>query len=777
MSGRPGSPRGLPRLGLRAVRPTRRQVAPVVLVLLVLAAVASGISRVEVDTKVDSFVPSGDSADRQLEHYQRSFGGDAVVVEMKGTTQLGLVLDPTELMRLIRLEGALSGLTGVHSVYGPGTVLNQTAGSVKGMLAQVAGARDQIRNLAESKARREHKSKAEITAAGDAALVPFDRRYGKLLATALPVGLPTVKNQKFVASVLMDKAGNPRPEWRFLVPTAKSATLLVRPEPGLDQDQTRHLVTQINQAVRRSGLSIERPVVSGVPVVVSGVADRARTEILRLGAAALGAVALVLVVSGWSRRRRHTLLPLGCALLGTATTVAVFGLAGVPLSLGAAAFLPVLLGVGSDFPLYLLQSERVHGVLVTAAAAAAAFASLALTPLPFVREFGLALALGLILTVGWALLLRRVAGRVEPRPAATRGGTSAPPRLLNGVAIALVAVAVVGWVLLPGMRIQSSPEELAQGVPELSDAAEVEQALGFSGELEVVLRGKNVASPEAIAWSQKAQSRVVREHADQMRPLLTYSQLLAFLGGSATSAQVTAGTEVIPGYLAEAVLAEDHKAAVATYGITLDDVRAQRRLIDSLREELPDPPKGYRVEIVGLPVLAADGLSAMEDARYTVNAVGILVAALVVGFGLRSWRAGLRVLVTALLAAGWLFAAVRVAGIELSPLTLAIGALVTVTSCEFVTMLGGRLGEHRLLASSGRTVLTAAVAGAVGYLALGLSGLAVLRDFGLLLSAGVISSYAAAHLVARVLSAPERHVPEPESPEHPSSRELQEVSA
>ncbi|MGH4000003.1 MAG: MMPL family transporter [Pseudonocardiaceae bacterium] len=768
MTWRPRLPRGFP-------RPNRRQAASALLMLLVLGVVGVGISRVEVDTKVDSFVPAENTADRQLRDYQRSFGGDAVVVAMKGTTQLGLVLDPTELVRLIRLEGALAGLPNVHSVYGPGTVLNQTAGSVKGMLTQVAGARDQIRNVAEAKARREDKSDAKVKAAGDAALVPFDRRYGKLLAGALPVGLPTVQNQKFVASVLMDGAGNPRPEWRFLVPTAKSATLLIRPEPGLGQDKTQRMVAQIRKAVRDSGLSVERPVVSGVPVVVSGVAARAHTEIFRLGAVALGTVALVLIVSGWSRRRRHSLLPLGCALLGTATTVAVFGLLGVPLSLGAAAFLPVLLGVGSDFPLYLLQSERLRGVLVTAGAAAAAFASLALTPLPFVREFGLALSLGLVLTVGWALVLRWLGGRIPSRAGASRREAPRSPRrpLLNGIAVVLAAVAVAGWVLLPGMRIQSSPDELAKGVPELADAARVEQALGFSGELDIVLRGKNVASPEAIAWSKKVQSHVVREHADQMRPLLTYNQLLAFLGGDATAEQVSAGTEVLPGYLTDAVLTKNRKAAVATYGITLDDVRAQRRLIESLHQELPDPPDGYRVEIVGLPALAAEGLSAMEDARYTVNAVGILVAALVVGLGLRSWRAGVRVLLTALLAAGWLFGAIRLAGIDLSPLTIAIGALVTVTSCEFVTMLG----ERRMLSSAGRTVLTAAVAGAVGYLALGLSGLAVLSDFGLLLAAGVVSSYAAAHLVARVVRTPEDGPPEPETPEPSPSRDLQEVSA
>jgi predicted exporter len=88
---------------------------------------------------------------------------------------------------------------------------------------------------------------------------------------------------------------------------------------------------------------------------------------------------------------------------------------------------------------------------------------------------------------------------------------------------------------------------------------------------------------------------------------------------------------------------------------------------------------------------------------------------------------------------------VWLAGITLSPLTVAVGALVTVTSCEFSTMLWqGRRPDGTWGA---RTVTVAAVAGVVGYGVLAFSQLAVLRNFGLMLAVGVIASYVAARVI------------------------------
>lgn len=713
------------------------------LVVGTLAVLAAGLSRVTVDTGISSFVPRGDAAYEHLAQRDEDFGGDPVVVLLDGTSRDGLLLDPDQLGRLVALEGTLARLPDVAVVYGPGTVLNQTATGVRNVLLQMVGRRDGLENTTRARAEAEGRSRAGVEAAVRRTLAVFDRRYGALVAEAMPMGLPSLQNKRFVASVMLDQVGEPRPEWRFLAPSAKSATLLVRPRAGLDQEATERLVSRVRDAVDGAGLTTDEPVVTGVPVLTSAVAAKATQEAPVLGAVALVGVGLILLLFPWSRRRRDRLRPLLAVALGTSSTLAVFGLLDRPFSLGVVAFLPIVLGIGSDFPLYLSQPTERRRVLVAAAGAVLAFATLALSQLPFVREFGLALALGIAATVGWAMVLRVRLPEVEPVGAGSVTRPRGSRHVIRVVALVAVVAAVAGWVLLPGNRIESRPDQLARGLPELVDVERAEAALGFTGELSLVVRGPDVLTPEVLAWSLRAEDALVSAHADDVRPLLTIGRLLEFLGPDATPDQVRAGSSLLPPYLLDAVVGPEGKVASSTFGIELDDVEAQRRLVEEIKAGLPAPPEGYAVEVVGLPVVAASGLSAMSASRYLIGLGGLLVAVLAVGVGLRSRRLAAMVGASALLSAGWVYLGVRLTGGELNPLTLAVGALITVTACEFTVMLQG----HDRARWLGRSVAVSATAGTVGYLCLALSDLAMLRSFGLVLAAGVASSYVASRLV------------------------------
>lgn len=51
----------------------------------------------------------------------------------------------------------------------------------------------------------------------------------------------------------------------------------------------------------------------------------------------------------------------------------------------------------------------------------------------------------------------------------------------------------------------------------------------------------------------------------------------------------------------------DYRRAMMSFQLGLQDLDEQRRLLDSVRAELPPPP-GLSAEVVGLPVAAARGL-------------------------------------------------------------------------------------------------------------------------------------------------------------------------
>lgn len=721
---------------------------------ILLGAIAGGLVRLEVDSGIDSMVPSGDPVTQALHQKDDQFGGDAIVVILESAEPRSFFTVQDQLLRLIGLEGTLAQLPDVAAVYGPGTVLNQTAGAAQDMLAQIMGRRDGFRQAAVAEAKQRGFSAAEAQAVGDRAVRLFDRRYGALLVKGMDAGLPTVRNPRFVQTVLFDDQLDPRPEWRFVVPAPDKVALLVRPTGDLDPDAAGELTRAVEDAVDDSGLDTSRTTVTGAPTITAALSDRAQGEAPRLGLIGLAAVGLVFLVVPWTSRRRSRLRPTAAALVGTAATLACFGWLDRPVSLGVVAFLPILLGIGSDFPLYLSRGGHDRAALVAAAAGAVGFASLGLSPLPFVAELGIALALGVALTVATALVMRWLFGPVPPP---TRSGAadrsesaSAAPRRRPLLALAAVGVAaaVVGWTLLPGLTVESRPETLAEGLPQLADAEYAEGVLGSTGEISIVMTGDDVATAEALAWSRGAETRIVRELGDRVHPVLSLADLLRFLGKNPSPEQVDAALEVMPHYLSSAVVRPDRTVGLMVYGVEFDDVAELGELVDRIEDVTADPPPGIDAEVVGLPVAAVRGLDLVRDGRLLINLVGVSLAVAVVAIGLRDLRQGARALAVVLLATGWIALVAHLTTGSLSPLTVAIGSLVTATGCEFAVMANRQRGRAATAA-----VATAAAAGTAGYLVLALSGLAVLRDFGLLLAGSVVCSLVAALLVDAVAGA------------------------
>lgn len=737
----------------------RTAAASVAGVLLVL-----GLLRLDVDTGVTSFLPTGADSAEELEALQRSFGGDPIVVLLTGPED-GALLASERLPELLRVEGELAGLDDVAVVYGPATAINQVAGQAQQLLATISGRRDGLRD----RARREALARGALAAQAEQAAVEatkaFDQRYGSLLAGGLDAGLPTLRNAAFVRSVAYAQDGRPRPQYRFLLPSPRSVSVLVRPREDLDQLDTDALARAVRARVTAADLGAVEVQVTGAPVLSAALAQTVRRELPLLGAAAVVLVGGVLLVMGRGRLRRR-LVPLLAAAVATAVTLAVLGLLGLPLSLGMLALMPILIGIGNNYPVYLSEPARRRTVTTVAMASAGAFATLLLSPLPFVRGLGLSLAVGVLASFAVALLAREDAARgfEPPKPDARSGpedaDVRAPQQRGRRPAAALLAVgalvAAAGWWQLPGLPVQASPESTARGLPAVEEAERAEQVLGSTGEVSVVLRGPDVLRPEALAWSRLAEEAVVVELGDQLRVLASPQTLLGFLGPEATPQQVLAATDIVPRYLLGAVVRSDRRASVVTLGVRIGDLGALQELLADVRAVLPPPPDGFDVQVAGLPVVAVDGFAALGRDRLLPNAAALLVLALVVAIGLRSVREALWALLAATLAAGWGFAAVAASGIAVSPLLVALGALVAAVGCEF-TILGR---EARAAASPrvGRAVATAvataAATGIAGFAALLLSELRIIQEFGVALIASLVLAYLSARLVVGLSAGP-----------------------
>lgn len=736
---------------------TPKRALGVLGVVLALAVVAGGLARSTVQTGLDSFLPSGDPALAELNRVAESFGGDPIVVLLESQQPRGLLAEKAVPV-LAGLEGALAQLPDVAAVYGPGTVLNQVTGRAQDLLAEMFGRRDGDAQQAYAAVKAAGGSDAAAEAAKENSLDRFNVRYGALLLEGMPSGLPTLRNPAFVNRLVFGDGGEPKSQWRFVVPNQNSVAILVRPREGTDAAALSRLVSGVRGAVGQAQLPTSRVTVSGVPTVVSALSAQVAKEGPLLGGVALLAVGGCFMLVPWTRRSRR-LLPLATTVTAIAVTCSIFGWIGRPLSIGVVAFLSVVLGIGCYYPTYFAVRARTRTVLTVACATASAFATLVLSPLPLVRDLGLTLSIGVLLAALFGVLARKLI--IEANDLSEPGGgseeASAPTlREMAGrrgpvlAFLAAVMIAGVGWTMLPTLPLQTDVQGFAAGLPALDDAQHVEDLIGSSGEVDISLAGKNVLAPEAVAWMDQVETLVITQHGDRMRRVISLPMLLSFLGDQPSGDQVEAAMRLLPPYLTDAAVDRTRETGILSFGVKLDDLAATQALRDDLRRELPPAPEGFTATVTGLPIVAVRGQELVSRDRLRSNLLGVFAASLVLALGLGRRSDALRAMVSALLATGAGLFVLWLTGTPLSPITVALGSLTAAVGCEFTVLLT-EAGRRRNPALR-RAVLLVTLASVLGYAVLTISGIAVVREFGVLLAGAVVLALLSSLCVVRLSS-------------------------
>ncbi len=421
------------------------------------------------------------------------------------------------------------------------------------------------------------------------------------------------------------------------------------------------------------------------------------------------------------------------------------------MSLGVVAFLPVLLGVGSDFMIYLLTHVSRRLVIAAALATSTSFAALAAMPITAVRQLGWTLAIGIVVTLAVSLLAVRALNvdddvETDPAVAPVEPRQAAPRNQRIAAAVVASAVAAVGWGLLPKLPLDADFQSLAQNLPAYDDARHVQEVMGSSGEVAVALVGRDVVSRETLSWMRKAEASIVTNHGDEMRPILSLPTLLRFLGGNPTDEQLAASLRLLPSYLTSSVVRNDHRMAVMSYGVDLDDAERLKALRDDILADLPPAPKGLDVELVGLPLVAVSAYESLAGDRYLNAGLGIVAAGLTLLILLRRRRDAGYAVAAATVTTGFVLLGMALLGIGLNPITAAVGSLAAAVACEFTVVLT----DARRKQGAHRTVPLAAAASATGYGVLAVSGVASIREFGLLLAVTVVVAALTAHLAVWV---------------------------
>ena len=834
----------------------------IVVGVLALAGAALAL-RLEPSAATATLVSSSSDTYRATERFKEDFGDEAVVVLVKGNLQKTVLTE--DLGRLINLEGCLSGnvpeeglrklprgcrelseLKPARVVYGPGTFVNTAARQITDEFirrrdATSADARRAAASARRASARRGDPPAEQRRLAANARSVVEGRFTREALQIGLRyglTGLPSVDSPEFVSALVFDRGagrvGVPKSRFSYLFPSKNSALIQVRLRPDLtDSERSRTIalirdVTRDERLVPRRGA---RYVVSGVPVVVEGLADAVREGILwLLGAAILVMAATLALVF----RTRLRLLPLTLALAAAAMTFGALSLVGGSLTMASIAALPVLIGLAVDYAIQFqarheeirrrdgtgpaetaAEAAAVGGPTIATAglATAAGFLVLLLSPVPMVRGFGALLVLGIVLalacalTAGFASLVRigRVGRRSVPadvpppfsrtrararrvlesvrgsatgRGFARRSATArlgAIERAERALAFSIerprrvlaigLALAIVGWAADTQTKVISDIRELVpQDLQALKDVEDLQRETGVSGEIDVMVRADDITRPEVIAWLTRFQRGVLEDAGykegasctqakdpPDLCPALSLPTILRTVD-MRDQAQVNGLLDAVPAYFSQGVIRRDRKVANLAFGIRLQSLDDQKRVVDSIKERL-DPPAGVTADVVGLPVLAAEANGQLSSPwRRNLALLAALGAVFLVLLAFRRSRRDAAIpLIPIALATGWSAGLLFLLGllpgplkVELNPMSVTLGALVIAISTEFSVLLSARYRQERdagaapakamelTYASTGAAVLASGATAIAGFAVLIASNIKMLRDFGIL---------------------------------------------
>ena len=787
--------------------------AVIALVVVITGLLSFGLQQLQFATGQDSYLNQDSQIAIDNVAFQNDFGGEAIILLFRAQDghDVSDLFSDANRPEMQRIETELRKIPEVYSVIGPLTAVQYS----EAIATEGVGT-----NALLSAVQREPDEQAKAIRQADLATT---------LARLGAVGAQDMSNPAWNDFLIFDNAGftvaddgtvTPPPDADLQVRasllssfpnrTTAVGAVLLKGNADLDAlSSGTKAVTGIMKTVHVDGFDV---VTTGSPVFLTDINDYLQGGMLTLGAAAFALMALILLLLF---RVRWRLLPLLAVLVGVTWSFALLGFLNVDLSLVTISGLPILIGLGIDFAIQIHNRVEEEVVLDTSehpmsetvanlapaliaatVSGVVAFLALQVSQVPMIRDFGVMLAIGIVVLVAMGIVIptallgireyrvptsHRKESRVE-RTVEWLGGL--PSKAAIPLVVASIALFIGGIVLEGSFKIESDPLRwINQDTQTVRDVDTLEQDTGFSSTLGVLVEANNVLDDQV--------SEVVNDFiidAESSPDVVTSSSLVGTIGKiidipgatplAPTSADLEAAAAVLPPDIERVLINPDRTATQVSLQLAPASLDQRAVLVDRLEKDLDqriaaldvpndsilrtglDPGEPVmRAVPSGLAVVGVGLLRNLSANRAVLTYLGLALVALWLLIRYRSLARALLTLVPIGLAVGTSSVVVGAFGLTLSPLTTVSGPLVVASCTEFSVLilarfleerqagLGPREASNQAARRTGRAFFTSAVTTIGGFAVLIGSALPLLRDFGIIVTLNVSVALLAALVV------------------------------
>ncbi|MBA7485633.1 hypothetical protein ES707_21182 [subsurface metagenome] len=759
-----------------------------VIVATVLAAAAvPGITMLKMETGFSALVSSGSEISLDNSRYEEQFGGEPITILLDG--HLDDIFSTDNLSILSEFEQKFSYDERCCAVIGPTTLLKTAIEEAiqvrQAFQEQLALAQEAAATEARKAAIAMGLNELQQEQAAQRARAEVLQEFQAQIEQMQQIGEPSLDNPLFIAAVLYDSEGAISQTMQPFIPDDEHALIIVTPVGNMDDREALQATNDIEGFFTANPLlKINTTVISSTKLVNAISSSMGKNMAILLG---LSVVAMIVILLGIFRVRWRllSLLMVGISALWT------FGLMGyfsVPLTMATMAVLPILIGLGIDYSIQfhnryqeeLTRSKSVGDAIINSMsrilptvgiallATIIGFITLYISEVPMIRDFGMMLAVGIVLSYVTGLFLlhsivylgdRRVPIKQLSEAALKASGRIervlariAKLAVSNTLPIFLIALvfAIAGGVVDHWLPTNTDFEELMpQDTVELIELRELREIVGSGGEIRFMIEADDVTSPAVLGWLKEYQDEALALH-----PELISVSSLASLVSEATGGVIPAEQQ-IEGILANTpplylnqILSSDHRMASVSFGIKYISLEETHDLLQLMKDNA-QPPTGVHISPVGSLAFGASMMDAMVGTRFTMNLIclgAVLVVLLVV---YRRFGSTIFTIISVGAVIAWSSLDMYLIGIPLSPLTAVMGVIIIGICTEFMVLLIGRYEEEKkqgllprdamvtALSKIGRAIVTTALTTLGGFGVLIASDFVLIRDFGIATVLGV----------------------------------------
>lgn len=510
---------------------------------------------------------------------------------------------------------------------------------------------------------------------------------------------------------------------------------------------------------------------------------------------AVGAMVVILFIVFRVRFRLLSLLMVG---VGALWTFGIMGYAGVPISMVTLAVLPILIGLGIDFSIQfhnryqeeISKEDSVQNAIVSSVkamwpvagiallATVIGFITLYMSSVPMIRDFGLTLAVGVIMSyivglflINSVLYLLNRNKQIDALQYHAKASRHRIERVLTKIAkfvvknplpIFLIALAAgtAGGIVDQWIPVKTDMVDLIpQDMPELIEVRRLQAVVGGgSTGLDFMVEADNVTEKDFLLWLEDFEDAEIVKYEKVFSsdsPVTLISQSLGAQFGitieQAQQAQIdgiVVGLRETQNAAIARVISADNKMASITLRAQDVSLKETYDLLQSITADAHTEDVTTWAK-VGSTALGAQTVGEVIGPRLMLNSLCIIAVLVVLLLIYRKVIKTIFIILPVGLVVGLLSLIMYASGIGINPITAIMGILVVGINTEFMVLLTSRYEEEKAkgliphdamiqaVTKMGRAIVTTGITTLGGFGVLIASSFPIMSDFGIVTMSGV----------------------------------------